>query len=184
MECEVLGWPDDEVTLDLDHRSFSYAGKFVMSTTGKAVVRDNDRIIAAASFGEDRTDEEIMWIRYVTVHADRRGHGIGSRLGVACRETMLDAGYRAVRMAVNNPFAYQAFTRSGFGYTGRTTGLAELVLATNEPVADRYRAGLLVFSDRSDLSMSERELIDTHLETGPPSQLELPIQWDGPDASP
>ena len=39
MEYVLLGWPPDGPTLRLDHRRFAYAGKFVMSTTGKAVVR-------------------------------------------------------------------------------------------------------------------------------------------------
>lgn len=39
MEFVVLGWPSDGPTLRLDYRNFAYAGKFVMSNTGKAVVR-------------------------------------------------------------------------------------------------------------------------------------------------
>ncbi len=37
--CELLGWPPDGPKLRLDYRQFSYAGKFVMTGTGKAVVR-------------------------------------------------------------------------------------------------------------------------------------------------
>ena len=37
MEYVVLGWPSDGPTLRLDYRQFAYAGKFVMSNTGKAV---------------------------------------------------------------------------------------------------------------------------------------------------
>ncbi|ERH03826.1 MAG: hypothetical protein J07HR59_00951, partial [Halorubrum sp. J07HR59] len=37
MEFTVLGWPPEAPTLRLDFRTFAYAGKFVMSTTGKAV---------------------------------------------------------------------------------------------------------------------------------------------------
>ena len=82
MERLVLGWPSDGPTLRLDHRRFSYAGKFVMSNTGKAVVRDpgaatdreyDDAVLAAVAFNEDRTDPATMWLRYVTVRGDRRG---------------------------------------------------------------------------------------------------------------
>ena len=37
MRFELVGWPADGPKLALDYRAFSYAGKFVMSNTGKAV---------------------------------------------------------------------------------------------------------------------------------------------------
>jgi GNAT superfamily N-acetyltransferase len=42
MRPVVLGWPPDGPRLRLDHRRFAYAGKFVMSATGKAVLLDPD----------------------------------------------------------------------------------------------------------------------------------------------
>ncbi|WP_338742446.1 GNAT family N-acetyltransferase [Haloplanus salilacus] len=39
MGFALLGWPPDAPTLRLDYRRFAYAGKFVVGSTGKAVVR-------------------------------------------------------------------------------------------------------------------------------------------------
>lgn len=172
MEFEVIGWPEDRPTLDLDHRSFSYAGKFVMSNSGKAVLREHDSIIAAASFNEDRSASDRMWIRYVTVRGDHQGNAIGSHLVWTVSQRLLDRGFKAVNIAVNNPFAFQAFHRAGFGYTGEQTGIAELVLSTAEAEHARYRNGLLVFRDRADLSEPEYAFIDQHLVDGPPEPLE------------
>ena len=52
MEVVVIGWPPNGPTLRLDYRRFSYAGKFVMSNTGKAVVREADEEIGRASCRE------------------------------------------------------------------------------------------------------------------------------------
>jgi GNAT superfamily N-acetyltransferase len=38
----VLGWPPDGPRLRLDYRRFAYAGKFVVSSTGKAVLLGRD----------------------------------------------------------------------------------------------------------------------------------------------
>ena len=93
----MLGWPPDGPTLRLDYRRFSYAGKFVMSNTGKAVVRDpgetsdreyDDAVLAAVAFNDDRTDSSTLWLRYVTVRNDRRGEGLGPQL---CRADLLVA---------------------------------------------------------------------------------------------
>jgi GNAT superfamily N-acetyltransferase len=54
MEYELVGWPEDGPTLDLDHREFSYAGKFVMSNSGKAVVRS----ATAAGGGDGRSGQD------------------------------------------------------------------------------------------------------------------------------
>ncbi|MEF8839395.1 MAG: GNAT family N-acetyltransferase [Haloarculaceae archaeon] len=134
MEFEILGWPGEEVTLDLDHDRFAYAGKFVMSRTGKAVVRDGGTLVGALAFDADRTDESVCRLRYVTIRADRRGEGTGSELLAFVRSSVVaDGAYEAVRIAVNNPYAYDAAYRAGFGYTGEETGLAELVLAWPRP---------------------------------------------------
>ncbi|PSP48205.1 GNAT family N-acetyltransferase, partial [Halobacteriales archaeon QH_7_69_31] len=162
MERRVLGWPPDGPTLRLDHRRFSYAGKFVMTTTGKAVLRDpsagsdreyDDAVVAAVAFDADRTDPDTLWLRYVTVCDDRRGEGLGPRLCAFVVERAADRGYDRARIAVNNPFAYEALYRAGFGFTGRETGLAELVLErpTDAPAgrpAAAYREGLDRFRER------------------------------------
>ncbi|NHN48532.1 GNAT family N-acetyltransferase [Halostella sp. JP-L12] len=167
MEFEVLGWPPDGPTLDLDHREFSYAGKFVMSNTGKAVVRDGGSVVAAAAFNEDRTDDSVLWIRYITARQDRRGDGIGPRLADFVADAAADRGYDRVRIAVNNPFAYRALYKARFGYTGETTGIAEVVLERpGDPSEERYRAGLDEFRGRESLSESERALLAD--ASGPP----------------
>ncbi|APW99905.1 N-acetyltransferase [Halobiforma lacisalsi AJ5] len=184
LEYEILGWPTDGPTLRLDHERFSYAGKFVMSNTGKAVAREADEaergtetggIVAALAFNEDRTDEGTLWLRYVTVALDRRGEGIGPRLCRLVRDRALERGYERLRIAVNNPFAYEALYRAGFGYTGETTGIAELVLEYPRPTGDggsdpieRYRAGLEEFRDR-DLSVEEEAFLEDRAEGEPPA---------------
>ncbi|WP_256684221.1 GNAT family N-acetyltransferase [Halococcus qingdaonensis] len=183
MEYAVCGWPADEPTLRLDYREFAYAGKFVMSSTGKAVVRDardetdgkwDDGIVAAVAFNEDRTDPDTLWFRYITVRADRRGNGIGPRLAVFTAEHALARGYDRLRIAVNNPFAYEALHKAGFGYTGRETGLAELVL---ERPGDRsratYQSGLDVYRER-DLTESEVAFLESHIGDDPPSVIAAP----------
>lgn len=168
MELELLGWPPDGPTLRLDHRRFSYAGKFVMSATGKAVAREDGELLGAVAFNEDRTDASALWLRYVTVRADRRGEGIGPRLLAFVRDRARDRGYERVRIAVNNPFAYEACYRAGFGYTGRRTGIAELVLEhPDERSPERYREGLDEFRER-DLSADEEAFLDRKRGADPP----------------
>ncbi|MFB6354358.1 MAG: GNAT family N-acetyltransferase [Halobacteriales archaeon] len=159
MECQLVGWPDDGVTLELDHERFAYAGKFVMSGTGKAVATAGGDLLAAAAFNRDRTDQEVWRLRTVTVRRDRRGEGIGPRLLDFAARRLLECG-RAVRIAVNNPFAYEAAYKAGFGFTGERTGLAELVLERpdeRDPAA--YRAGLDVYREREELSAPERAFV-------------------------
>ncbi len=178
MEYELLGWPPDGPKLRLDHERFSYAGKFVMTNTGKAVARTDDgRLVAAVAFNEDRTDADALWLRYVTVDRDRRGEGIGPALCRRVRDRALERGYERLRIAVNNPFAYEALYRSGFAYTGETTGIAELILeypTPDEPEApawsdrERYQAGLEEFRAR-DLSADEERFLESRRERGPPA---------------
>ena len=173
MEYDLLGWPPDGPQLRLDHERFSYAGKFVMTTTGKAVAREDDSIVAAVAFNEDRTDAETLWLRYVTVARDRRGEGIGPDLLAYVRDRAIDRGYDRLRIAVNNPFAYEALYRTGFAYTGEHTGIAELVLEhpvpddADETPGERYRAGLEAFRDR-DLSEDETRFLERRRDSGPP----------------
>ncbi|GAB7017827.1 GNAT family N-acetyltransferase [Halostagnicola bangensis] len=187
MELELLGWPPDGPKIRLDYRRFSYAGKFVMTNTGKAVARasndEGDDVLAAASFNEDRTDADTLWIRYVTVAKSRRGGGIGPRLLGFVRDRAIERGYDRVRIAVNNPFAYEALYRTGFRFTGETTGLAELVLEysaeggtgggkvddSSETIAYPYQEtadyhdGLDLFRER-ELSSKEESFLDDRLE--------------------
>ncbi len=170
MEYAVLGWPDDGPKLRLDHERFSYAGKFVMSNTGKAVARassdperspvnyGDETVVAAIAFNEDRTDDGTMWLRYVTVHADRRGEGIGPQLARFMTGRLRERDYQRAKIAVNNPYAYQALYRAGFGFTGKETGLAELVLENPKPQRERYQDGLDVYRER-DLSPNEEEFL-------------------------
>ncbi|WP_254537960.1 GNAT family N-acetyltransferase [Halomarina litorea] len=180
MRFELLGWPDDGVTLRLDHERFAYAGKFVMSSTGKAVAVEGDTVsafpdaregyaegvLAAVAFNEDRTDPDTLWLRYVTVRADRRGEGIGSRFVAFVTRRAHEAGYERVRIAVNNPYSYEALSKAGFGFSGRETGIAELVMEHPSDGA-RYREGLARFADR-DLSPEEKRFVAERTERGPP----------------
>ena len=212
MEYELLGWPPDGPKLRLDYRRFSYAGKFVMTNTGKAVARDpaggnagetdgedagaeavidddrrgteavdgefvaDDDIVGAVAFNEDRTDEGTLWLRYVTVVTDRRGEGIGPELCRLVRDRALERGYDRLKIAVNNPFAYEALYRTGFAYTGETTGIAELVLEYPRPddLADdatrreRYQEGLEEFRER-DLSEAEEDFLESRRGSDPPT---------------
>ena len=201
MEYELLGWPPDGPKLRLDYRRFSYAGKFVMTNTGKAIARDpasanaeepilegegaedetdgfieRDDIVGAVAFNEDRTDEGTLWLRYVTVAKDRRGEGIGPELCRLVRDRALERGYGRLKIAVNNPFAYEALYRTGFAYTGETTGIAELVLEHPRPddLADdatrraRYQEGLEEFRER-DLSEAEADFLESRRGSDPPT---------------
>lgn len=180
MEYELLGWPPDGPKLRLDYERFSYAGKFVMTNTGKAVARDESgAVVAALAFNEDRTDEDTLWLRYVTVADDRRGDGIGPALVRQVRERASERGYDRLRIAVNNPFAYEALYRAGFGYTEETTGIAELILEHPDPLddstgdgssrRDRYQAGLDEFRNR-DLSSEEETFLEERNDRGPPER--------------
>lgn len=178
MEYAVLGWPEDEPTLRLDYREFAYAGKFVTPDTGKAVVREPElvaphdeydrEVLAVVSFSPDRVREGVLWLRYIDVRADWRGEGLGARLARFAVERAHERGYGSVRIAVNNPFAYHAMYKAGFGYTGERAGLAELVLST---AAHRslsgYHDGLAVFEDR-ELDEAERSFVAAKTEADPP----------------
>ncbi|KTG08332.1 acetyltransferase [Haloprofundus marisrubri] len=202
MEFLVLGWPEDDVTLRLDYRQFSYAGKFVMSNTGKAVVRVDDEerargpetgdeadefdrdVLAAVAFNEDRTDSTTLWIRYVTVRQDRRGDGLGPKLAAFLAEQAREQGYDRLRIAVNNPFAYEALYKAGFAYTGRQTGLAELVLEREfdgETVRNRsretYQSGLDAYRER-DLGDDERSFLESRADADPPETISAPESAD------
>ena len=301
MEYVLLGWPPDGPTLRLDHRQFAYAGKFVMSTTGKAVARcvecengagddaddgeaGDDRaddaiddraddaiddraddgigdraddgigdraddgtgdrrraddgpgdeggdrrasddgvnaddagddvgnvagggrdgggtppadgpaydtdIRAAVAFNADRTDDRRLRLRYITVRSDLRGDAIGPRLAAFVAARAERRGYRRVTIAVNNPFAYEAMYKAGFEWTGRESGIAELVLERpagtlddDRPDPDPYRAGLDRYRDR-DLGDPEASFLSDRVGASPPATLADPggSDPDNPDA--
>jgi len=173
MEFALLGWPEDAHPLRLDYRQFAYAGKFVMTSTGKAVVGD-DGVVAAAAFDADRTDPDTLCIRYVTVRLDRQGEGIGPRLLRFVRERAVERGYDRLTIGVNNPFSYQAAYRAGFCFTGAEQGLGELTLAwPGDRSGERYREGLALFGER-DLVDEAAAFIDDHRDGEPPSVVAAP----------
>jgi GNAT superfamily N-acetyltransferase len=191
MRFAVLGGLEDGPTLRLDWRAFSYAGKFVMSNTRKAIAYEGeplaDRdgwppaareaddaledVVAAVSFNEDRTDAGTAWLRYVTVREDRRGDGVGAELCAFAADHLL-ADHDRVRIAVNNPFAYEALHKAGFGFTGEETGIAELVLERphDDPEAD-YQSGLDRYRER-DLSGAESAFLDRKRGATPPARID------------
>ena len=185
MEYAVLGDAAGGPQLRLDHREFSYAGKFVMTNTGKAVAREEKDgaadenedagIVAAVAFNEDRTDSTTAWLRYVTVREDRRGEGVGARLARFAAAELRSWGYDRVKIGVNNPFAYQALYKAGFAYTGERTGLAELVLVhPGERDTERYRSGLDAYRERDDLAPEERSFLDAKAHAEPPDVIDVP----------
>jgi GNAT superfamily N-acetyltransferase len=183
----VLGWPDDGPTLRLDYREFAYAGKFVMSGTGKAVAYapergepgDPDAVLAAAAFDPDRTDGTTLKLRYLTVRQDERGGGLGARLAAFVAARAADQGFERVAIGVNNAFSYEALYKAGFAWTGAESGLAELVLARPadrpaETDGERYREGLDRFREREDLDATEREFLADRLDADPPARIDVP----------
>lgn len=168
MACRLIGWPEEGPRLDLDHEAFGYAGKFVMTSTGKSVLEvDSDRL-AAVAFSRDRTDAAVWWLRTVTVRRDRQGEGLGPRLLDFTADRLLERA-QAVRIAVNNPFAFEAAYKAGFGFTGEETGLAELVLErpSDRSAAD-YRAGLDRYRERDELSADQRSFLADRDGSVPP----------------
>lgn len=176
MEYEVLGDAADGPTLELDHHKFAYAGKFVMSSTGKLVARSGETIVGAVSFSPDRSTDDRAWIRYLSVHREYQGDGIGPRLAAGAAAHLHDRGFETVAIGVNNPFAYHAVYRAGFGWSGTTTGIAELVLThPGDRTDDRYRSGLNEYASRDDLSDAEREFIDNHIDGVVPPVVDPPV---------
>lgn len=221
MEYAVLGWPEEGPTLRLDYQMFSYAGKFIMSNTGKAItcetrrttarssaqtsdrsvpsnseatsrprdVCDDEEVVGAVAFDADRTDSGVLRLRYVTVREDRRGEGVGPELLAFVANRAPKRGFERMRIAVNNPFAYEACYKAGFANTGETTGIAELLLersageldsatvegatGTDDRPVETYRAGLAAYRKR-ELSAAEREFVDRALDRGPPPVVEAP----------
>lgn len=170
MKYSILGHPSDGPTLTLDYREFAYAGKFVMSKTGKSVVIGGDKVLGAVAFNADHENPAVGHLRYVSVRDDRQGEGIGSRLLRFTADYLLRESYDAVTIAVNNPVAYRCCYRAGFRFTGEETGIAEIELeynpteetSENESSArreDEYLAGLDAFRERN-LPPEQRTVLD------------------------
>lgn len=174
VEYDVLGWPDGDPPLNLDHEVFAYAGKFIMTSTGKTVVRDAGEIVGAVAFSPDHDDSGCLRLRYVTVREDRRGEGIGPRL-LRFTAATLQARCERVDIAVNNPIAYQAAVRAGFVWTGQETGLAELRMRydPDSRSVEQYQAGWSVFRDRT-LPDEQRAVLERHCDATPPTLVEVP----------
>ncbi|SDJ62135.1 Acetyltransferase (GNAT) family protein [Halovenus aranensis] len=161
MEYTIVGYPSDGPTLELDYREFAYAGKFVMSSTGKSVATEGD-VVGAVAFNADRDSPGTGHLRYVTVREDRKGEGIGSRLLRFTADALEGDTYDTVTIAVNNPLAYRACYSAGFRYCGRETGIAELVMEydpTGARKSSRYNDGLAVFQSR-DLPPEQRRVLE------------------------
>lgn len=154
LEHEVIGWSDTRLELD---NSFAYAGKFRVPS-GKVVTRDtNGEAVAALSFSPDRADDDGVRVRYFAVHEERQGEGIGSALLAHSADCLLDR-YETVRVSVNNPYSYEAAYKAGFGWTGETSGLAELVMRRPSPDTERYADGMGLLAER-ELSEKEAEYV-------------------------
>lgn len=163
-EHELL---DTEATLELDADRFAYAGKFRVPG-GKAVTRDEeaseDGIVAALSFSPDRAEDDAVRVRYITVREDLRGEGIGSALLEYAADSLLES-HESVRISVNNPFSYAAACKAGFGWTGKESGMAELVMERPRPPddAERHEEALRLLAER-DLSDEEEEFVRRKLD--------------------
>ncbi|GGL21338.1 N-acetyltransferase [Halarchaeum grantii] len=188
MQFAVLGAPPDAPRIRLDWRRFRYAGKFVTRDAGKAVAVEDgvleradwppdardaeaEGVLGAVSFSPSRDDADTAVLRYVTVRDDRRGDGIGARLCAFAADRLLGMHDR-VRIDVNNPYAYEAAYKAGFGYTGERVGRHELVL--ERPCAARaanYAAGLDAYRER-DLTPDEVAFLDAR--DGPPDVVDAP----------
>lgn len=195
MEYAVIATPDDALGLRLDWARFSYAGKFVMTNTGKAVAVEASvledpewppdpqdaqaaGVVGAVSFNRDRTDPDTAWLRYVTVRDTVRGQEIAPRLCAMTVDWLHDEmNVSRVRIAVNNPYAFEALYKAGFGWTGEETGLRERVLEFPPPsrqdVAGQYRGGLRSYLE-TDVTPEERAFIGSRLSRGPPPIVDAP----------
>lgn len=195
MEYAVIATPDDAVGLRLDWERFSYAGKFVMTNTGKAVAVETgvldapdwpphpqdgeaEGVVAAVSFNRDRNDPGTAWLRYVTVRGGDRGRGIAPRLSAMTANWLLaEFDVSRVRIAVNNPYALDALYKSGFEWTGAETGLQERVLEYPPPEetdpATTYVDGLRSYLD-AEISEDERAFVESRAARGPPAVVDAP----------
>tara|TARA_Y100000996_G_scaffold398933_1_gene367464 strand:- start:3216 stop:3755 length:540 start_codon:yes stop_codon:yes gene_type:complete len=155
----TLGDIEGGPSVFLERDKFSYAGKFVGKGTGKILAKNGEKIIAALSFSGDRNDKEVIWIRYVVVEKNLRGRGIGPKLLSYAVESFVGR-VRLVKIATNNIFAYRALYKSGFEYTGKKTGILELVLeCPRAQTQERYLEGIEIFRSVKSLTDEEVEFV-------------------------
>lgn len=172
-----LGWADSAPALELPHETFAYAGKFRLPYTGKAVAREQtETLVGAAAFDEDRGVADALRIRYITVRESHRGQRIGPKLAALVISRAQTRGYTRVRVAVNNPAAYEAMYRAGLGYTGERRNLGELVLETEQGLTDEdYKTGLEEFAERS-CPDQHRRIINRGQKRGQPDRVDPPSE--------
>ena len=155
----ILGDREGGPSVFLERNKFCYAGKFIGNDTGKILAKNGEKIIAALSFSGDRNDKEVVWIRYVVVEKNLRGKGIGPTLLSYAVESLMGQ-VRLVKIATNNVFAYRASYKSGFEYTGKKTGILELVLeCPSAQTRERYLEGIEVFRSVKSLTDEEVEFV-------------------------
>jgi hypothetical protein len=165
----VLLGLEEAPPLELPAAQFAYAGQYRMRRYGKAVLTHRpDRptqaaeIIAAVTTDRHRRHRDRLVVRRVDVRRDARGQGWGPALLQAVLPAAAAADFHTAQINVNNPFAYIAVSKAGFVWTGRTTGLAELIMIrpTDRPCTPthgRFIAGLSLYRRR--LSPAGRRLI-------------------------
>ena len=175
----VLLGLEEAPALELPHERFAYAGQYRMRRYGKAVLTSRPSrpmrpgyIIAAVTTDRHRRHRDRLVVRTMDVRRDRRGHGWGPSLLVSLLPTAHAAGYRTIQIHVNNPFAYIAVSKAGFGWTGRSTGLAELVMTrpTDRPATTpqgRFAAGLSVYRRRRPTPAGRRVIARYHRGLAP-----------------
>ncbi len=166
----VLLGLEEATSIVLPQEEFAYAGQYRMQRYGKAVLtRRPDlptaaaAIIAALTTDRHRVHHDRLVVRTIDVRRAERGNGWGPLLLRSVLPAVATAGYTTVQINVNNPFAYIAACKAGFGWTGRTTGLAELMMTrpTDRPSTwsrGRFIAGLSLYRRRR-LATASRGLI-------------------------
>lgn len=159
-----MGYPGEDVSIDLSHEDFSYAGKFGVGDTGKSVAREDGEILGVVAFDRDRTDGDVMKIRCIEVKAGRRGEGIGSKLARFTTSRLLGEGVDRVEIAVNNPYSFHAMYKAGFRYTGNRSGLREFVMSYPGYDTAGYGEGMQEFLEIDDISEEERDFVEQRLE--------------------
>ncbi|PSP79409.1 GNAT family N-acetyltransferase [Halobacteriales archaeon QH_6_68_27] len=184
MRFELVGWPADGPKLALDYRAFSYAGKFVMSNTGKAVALAGANegspagADAAGATGGDASERPPPATDIDGV-VDPDGRILGAVAFNADRTDPKTWWLRYITVRGDRRGEgggpREALYRAGFAYTGEETGIAELVLACPPPDRSRatYQAGLDVFRARGP-DADERSFLDRKAGENPPDALDPP----------
>jgi len=155
MRFELVGWPGDGPKLALDYRAFSYAGKFVVSNTGKAVALadpdgpdatdtppvDADERPPPATDVEGVVDPDGQVLGAVAFNADRTDDGVWWLRYVTVRADRRGEGI-GPRLV--------AFTTERL----RERGAREVTIAVNNPYAYEalYRAGFAFTGEETGIA--------------------------------